>query len=100
MRGFEVLRLTGSVRCLSDDRYGGGTKHLKALHEAGMEFEVVSDPAIAVRYLLNTHQQLGISCQVMSVGAEPVVQVSSMNGTVAVTAPASVAPQRATVGEG
>lgn len=70
MRGFEVLRLTGSVRCLSDDRYVCGTKHLKALHGAGMEFEVVSDPAIAVRYLLNTYQQLGISCQVTSVGAD------------------------------
>ncbi len=80
IKGFEVLRRTRvAVICLRDDRYVCGAQHLKALHEAGLSFEVVStDLALAVRYLLNTYQQLGISCQVVSADAEPVVQISSV----------------------
>ncbi len=90
-RGFMVLKDAARLICLSGDRYVVGEKHLKALYDAGIPFEVVSpEPAQTVEALRVGYEDLGISYQVTNNAVEPLVKVNTHNGTVIITAPAVI----------
>jgi hypothetical protein len=81
-RGFMLLKDVARLTCLSDDRYVIGEKHLKALYEAGIPFDVVNpEPEQAVKALSVGYKDLGVSYQVTNNIVEPIVKGNMQNGT-------------------
>ena len=89
LRGFVVMKDAALLTCLKGGRYLCGEKHLKALYEAQIPFEVVAlEPEKAIFHLTKACEKLCIAFQVTDDSASHTLVFATQNGSAVITQPA------------